>query len=34
MPAGGGVILQADVQPIDTGSGTCTLYGTIHYSTV
>jgi hypothetical protein len=36
MPAGGGVILQADMQPLDTGrpSGNCTLYGTIHYSTV
>lgn len=33
MPAGGGVILQADINPVDTGPGTCTLYGTIHYST-
>jgi hypothetical protein len=34
MPAGGGVILQADITPIDSGSGTCTLYGTVRYSTV
>jgi urease alpha subunit len=33
MPAGGGVILQADVSASDTGPGTCTLYGTVHYST-
>ena len=34
MPAGGGVILQADIASVDTGPGSCTLYGTIHYSTV
>lgn len=41
MPAGGGVILQADVTPIDKpdnppppGTLSCTLFGTIHYSTV
>ena len=34
MPAGGGVILQADISSVDTGPGSCTLYGTIHYSTV
>ena len=35
MPGGGGgVILQADMNPVDAGPGTCTLYGTIHYSTV
>ena len=35
MPGGGGgVILQADIASIDAGPGTCTLYGTIHYSTV
>jgi hypothetical protein len=34
MPAGGGVILQADISAVDAGPSTCTLYGTIHYSTV
>ena len=34
MPAGGGVILEGVVSPIDSGPGTCTVYGTLHYTTV
>jgi hypothetical protein len=33
MPAGGGVVLRLDIARIDTGPGTCSLYGTIHYVT-